>query len=109
MAATAATAAAAAQEEEEFAAAAQEEEEEPNFAPAVPGAPSARVNYGVSGIGQGEGSGHAAASKGSSAAHAHTNNNYVRSEGQNVGNFISGRPTSRVLAPPWGRSSITFG
>lgn len=27
-------------------------------------------------------------------------NNYSRPEGQNVGNFITDRPTSRVLAPP---------
>ena len=29
--------------------------------------------------------------------------------GQNVGNCISDRPSCRVLAPPGGRSSITFG
>lgn len=92
----------------------QEEEEEPaslddggddapRAAPAVPGAPSARVNFGVSAIGQGE----IASSKGSSS-HA-SNNNYVRSEGRNVGNFLTGKPSSRVLAPPGGKSSITFG
>jgi len=36
-------------------------------------------------------------------------NNYVRPEGQNVGNFISDRPSSRVLAAPGGASSIVFG
>lgn len=36
-------------------------------------------------------------------------NNYVRPEGQNVGNFITDRPSSRVLAPPGGGSKITLG
>lgn len=36
-------------------------------------------------------------------------NNYVRPEGQNVGNFITDRPSSRVLAPPGGGSRITLG
>ena len=36
-------------------------------------------------------------------------NNYVRPEGQNVGNFITDRPSSRVLAPPGGGSNITLG
>jgi len=36
-------------------------------------------------------------------------NNYVRPEGQNVGNFITDRPSSRVLAPPGGGSSISLG
>ena len=36
-------------------------------------------------------------------------NNYVRPEGQNVGNFITDRPSSRVLAPPGGSSSISLG
>jgi len=36
-------------------------------------------------------------------------NNYSRPEGQNVGNFISDRPSSRVLAAPGGGSSIVFG
>lgn len=38
-----------------------------------------------------------------------TNNNYHRSEGQNVGNFMTDRSSSRVLAPPGGRSQISFG
>lgn len=38
------------------------------------------------------------------------NNNYSRPSGmQNVGNFITDRPTSRVLAPPGGGSQIMFG
>lgn len=41
---------------------------------------------------------------------AHTrSNNYHRSEGQNVGNFMTDRNSSRVMAPPGGHSNITFG
>jgi SPIRAL1-like protein len=36
-------------------------------------------------------------------------NNYTRAEGQNVGNFLTDRPSSRVLAAPGGGSSIVFG
>eukprot|EP00879_Flechtneria_rotunda_P008641 GHRR01009054.1.p1 GENE.GHRR01009054.1~~GHRR01009054.1.p1 ORF type:complete len:191 (-),score=40.13 GHRR01009054.1:1702-2274(-) len=36
-------------------------------------------------------------------------NNYSRPEGQNVGNFLTDRPSSRVLAAPGGGSSIVFG
>ncbi|KAG2432114.1 hypothetical protein HXX76_009041 [Chlamydomonas incerta] len=37
-------------------------------------------------------------------------NNYSRPGGQqNVGNFITDRPSSRVLAPPGGKSQISFG
>ncbi|EFJ40864.1 hypothetical protein VOLCADRAFT_121666 [Volvox carteri f. nagariensis] len=37
-------------------------------------------------------------------------NNYSRPGGQqNVGNFITDRPSSRVLAPPGGTSQISFG
>lgn len=36
-------------------------------------------------------------------------NNYTRPEGQNVGNFLTDRNSSRVLAPPGGGSSIVFG
>ena len=36
-------------------------------------------------------------------------NNYVRPEGQNVGNYLTDRPSSRVLAPPGGGSSISLG
>lgn len=35
-------------------------------------------------------------------------NNYVRPEGQNVGNFITDRKSSRVTAPPGGQSSVSF-
>eukprot|EP00955_Chlamydomonas_euryale_P066199 359472-Chlamydomonas_euryale.AAC.8 len=38
------------------------------------------------------------------------NNNYARPGGQqNVGNFITDKPSSRVLAPPGGKSTISFG
>lgn len=37
------------------------------------------------------------------------NNNYSRPEGQNVGNFLTNRNSSRVLAPPGGASQIFFG
>ena len=37
------------------------------------------------------------------------NNNYTRAMGQNVGNFLTDRPSSRVLAPPGGGSQICFG
>ncbi len=36
-------------------------------------------------------------------------NNYGRPEGQNVGNFLTDRPSSRVLAAPGGASQILFG
>jgi len=36
-------------------------------------------------------------------------NNYSRPSGQNVGNFLTDRASSRVLAPPGGGSSIIFG
>ena len=36
-------------------------------------------------------------------------NNYARPDGQNVGNFITDRPSSRVLKAPGGGSQITFG
>lgn len=40
---------------------------------------------------------------------AATGNNYYRAEGQNVGNFLTDKPSSRVLAPPGGGSQISFG
>eukprot|EP01025_Chloroclados_australasicus_P016474 TRINITY_DN1828_c0_g1_i1.p1 TRINITY_DN1828_c0_g1~~TRINITY_DN1828_c0_g1_i1.p1 ORF type:complete len:258 (-),score=29.33 TRINITY_DN1828_c0_g1_i1:266-1039(-) len=43
------------------------------------------------------------------AAIGQSNNNYQRPGGQNIGNFITDRPSSRVLAAPGGGSSITFG
>ena len=39
----------------------------------------------------------------------HARNNYSRPDGQNVGNFLTDRSSSRVLAPPGGGSSIVFG
>jgi len=36
-------------------------------------------------------------------------NNYTRAEGQNTGNFMTGRNSSRVLAPPGGGSSFSLG
>ena len=36
------------------------------------------------------------------------NNSYARATSQNVGNFLTERPTSRVLAPPGGASSGIF-
>ena len=38
-----------------------------------------------------------------------SNNNYARSESQNVGNFMTNRNTSHVTQPPGGASSIVFG
>jgi len=35
-------------------------------------------------------------------------NNYVRPQGQNVDNFLTDRPSSRVLKPPGGGSSFSF-
>ena len=40
---------------------------------------------------------------------ASKSNNYGRPEGQNVGNFLTDRSSSRVLAPPGGASQIFFG
>ena len=37
------------------------------------------------------------------------NNNYHRPAGQNVGNFMTDRSSSRVTNPPGGSSQITFG
>lgn len=36
-------------------------------------------------------------------------NNFVRPEGQNVGNFLGDRPSSRVLAAPGGNSNFSLG
>ncbi|XP_075264952.1 uncharacterized protein LOC142357159 [Convolutriloba macropyga] len=36
-------------------------------------------------------------------------NNYSRPDGQNVGNFITDRPSSKVLAPPGGASNVLIG
>lgn len=37
-----------------------------------------------------------------------TGNNYSRPDGQNVGNFLGDRPSSRVLAAPGGKSNFSF-
>jgi SPIRAL1-like protein len=42
-------------------------------------------------------------------ATAGVTNNYARPSGQNTGNFLTDKPSSRVLAPPGGRTSITLG
>lgn len=47
--------------------------------------------------------------QGSQAGDETLKNNYVRPEGQNVGNFVTDRPSSRVLAPPGGASNISLG
>ena len=36
-------------------------------------------------------------------------NNYGRPEGQNVGNFLTDKTSSRVIQPPGGKSQISFG
>ncbi|CAI0454234.1 unnamed protein product [Linum tenue] len=38
----------------------------------------------------------------------HLKNNYYRSEGQNCGNFITDRPTTKVHAAPGGGSSLGY-
>jgi hypothetical protein len=43
------------------------------------------------------------------AALAPSGNNYGRPGGQNVGNFLTERNSSRVLAAPGGASQIVFG
>ncbi|GIL60130.1 hypothetical protein Vafri_14754 [Volvox africanus] len=51
-----------------------------------------------------------AGTKSAEAAQGRLSNNYSRPGGQqNVGNFITDRPSSKVLAPPGGRSQISFG
>lgn len=50
-----------------------------------------------------------AAAAPSSAAAAVSSNAYASGSNQNSGNFMTGRPTTRVRAPPGGASSITFG
>lgn len=43
------------------------------------------------------------------AVHVVSANAYATGSNQNSGNFMTGRPTTRVRAPPGGVSSITFG
>ena len=46
---------------------------------------------------------------GSPPPHGAAINNYARPGGaQNMGNFISDRPSSKVMQPPGGRSQIIF-
>ena len=42
-------------------------------------------------------------------SHAVSSNAFARGANQNAGNVLTDRPTSKVLAPPGGRSSIVFG
>jgi len=51
----------------------------------------------------------AAASQLFGQASSGTGNNYARQAGQNVGNFLGDRPSSRVLAAPGGNSTFSFG
>lgn len=41
--------------------------------------------------------------------HGQSNNNYHRPGGQNVGNYLTDRNSSRVLAPPGGASTLSLG
>lgn len=36
------------------------------------------------------------------------NNNYARADGQNLGNFITDKPSSRVQQEPGGASSLGY-
>ncbi|XP_020570959.1 protein SPIRAL1-like 1 [Phalaenopsis equestris] len=38
----------------------------------------------------------------------HTTNNYFRADGQNTGNFITDRPSTKVHAAPGGDSSLDY-
>ncbi|KAH7689904.1 protein SPIRAL1 and related proteins protein [Dioscorea alata] len=38
----------------------------------------------------------------------HTTNNYFRADGQNTGNFITDRPSTKVHAAPGGGSSLDY-
>ena len=44
----------------------------------------------------------------SPTASGFSDNNYSRPAGQNVGNFLTDKPSSRVLAPPGGASTFRF-
>ncbi|GAB4828662.1 hypothetical protein Ancab_018327 [Ancistrocladus abbreviatus] len=41
-------------------------------------------------------------------AHGNLSNNYFRANGQNCGNFITDRPTTKVHAAPGGGSSLGY-
>lgn len=51
----------------------------------------------------------AAAAQQGGASSTISSNAYASGSNQNSGNFMTGRPTTRVRAPPGGVSSITFG
>ncbi|KAG6777589.1 hypothetical protein POTOM_017414 [Populus tomentosa] len=40
--------------------------------------------------------------------HGNLNKNYYRADGQNCGNFITDRPSTKVHAAPGGGSSLTY-
>ncbi|KAK4753545.1 hypothetical protein SAY87_001649 [Trapa incisa] len=40
--------------------------------------------------------------------HSTSSNNYVRADGQNAGNFITDRPSTKVHAEPGGGSSLGY-
>ncbi|OMO50637.1 putative SP1L [Corchorus olitorius] len=40
--------------------------------------------------------------------HGHLTNNYLRADGQNCGNFITDRPSTKVHAAPGGGSSLGY-
>uniref|UniRef100_UPI00254F2D73 hypothetical protein n=1 Tax=Mycobacterium tuberculosis TaxID=1773 RepID=UPI00254F2D73 len=40
--------------------------------------------------------------------HGNAGNNYFRAEGQNTGNFITDRPSTKVHAAPGGGSSLGY-
>uniref|UniRef100_A0A7R9V5W1 SAP domain-containing protein n=1 Tax=Chlamydomonas euryale TaxID=1486919 RepID=A0A7R9V5W1_9CHLO len=50
-----------------------------------------------------------AVTAGAASKNGDLKNNYSRPGGQNVGNFLTDRASSRVLAPPGGGSQIVFG
>ncbi|CAN4088356.1 unnamed protein product [Withania somnifera] len=39
---------------------------------------------------------------------ARNSNNYFRADGQNTGNFLTDRPSTKVHAPPGGGSSLNY-
>ncbi|GFH24881.1 SAP domain-containing protein, partial [Haematococcus lacustris] len=82
----------------------------PKAAPSAP-TQAAPAPYGVSsGNTSSRDSGYVAGHSSQDMNVGHMANNYSRPNGQqNVGNYITGRNSSRVLAPPGGKSQITFG
>ncbi len=45
----------------------------------------------------------------SAGINARPDNNYSRPSGQNVGNFLTDKPSTKVMAAPGGNSQIIFG